>query len=185
MKKGENKMKILGLVLACGMLGTSVNAVISDPTANAQNFATQKIAQKRAERAQYVRDREAMSIAARDNITSEDLQKARGRLRPLRRMLDSDGKPDRDVETDERTITLEQEFIPQYLANTGFAKIGDASIAVIHGLEKLWLLYKKQGVQAGSHYGISDGGIERMLDSVYYGFTSALYLNDAYKNVSG
>ena len=136
-------MKILGLVLACGMLGTSVNAVTSDPAANAQNFATQKIAQKRAERAQYVRDREAMSIAARDNITSEDLQKARNRLRPLRRMLDSDGKPDRDVETDERTITLEQEFIPQYLANTGFAKIGDASIAVIHGLEKLRLLYRK------------------------------------------
>ena len=32
-------MKILGLVLACGMLGTSVNAVTSDPTANAQNRA--------------------------------------------------------------------------------------------------------------------------------------------------
>ena len=158
-------MKILGLVLACGMLGTSVNAVTDDPTANAQNFAAQKIAQKRQERAQFMRDREDMSIAARDSRTPEALQAARAGLRPSGQPIPHDRMQDEDVKIDARIREMEQ-IIAKLPANSDLAEIGHTSISVMRDIEKLRLLY--QNIYNDSGY---NERFKEMQFNIYYDFT--------------
>ena len=161
-------MKILGLVLACGMLGTSVNAVISDPTANAQNFAAQKIAQKRAEKEQFMRDREAMNIEARDNMTPGDLQAARAGLRPSGHPMIHDHVKDFNVYVDTliSDIRTKKGTVP---ANSDLAQVADATIEAIQALEKLRLL---SAVRAGALYNWT---LEEYIKGLYkYIFTPLL-----------
>ena len=160
-------MKILGLVLACGMLGTSVNAVTDDPTANAQNFAAQKIAQKRQERAQFMRDREDMSIAARDSRTPEALQAAMAGLRPSGQPIPHDRMQDEDVKADAMIRTIEQR-IAKLPANSDLAEIGHTSISVMRDMEKLRLLYRQRRTADNNLTG--DASFKEMLDKIYHGF---------------
>ena len=163
-------MKILGLVLACGMLGTSVNAVTDDPTANAQNFAAQKIAQKRQERAQFMRDREDMSIAARDSSTPEALQAAMAGLRPSGQPMMHDHVKDFNVYVDTliSDIRTKKGTVP---ANSDLAQVADATIEAIQALEKLRLL---SAVRAGALYNWT---LEEYIKGLYKNIFTPLFSN--------